>query len=82
MVKEVKGCTDTLGQIEVVKERLQAMDFQISELQMRPLTQVLEDRLARLQDRLQDQHEEITILQGQICHCGQQGDLLVDFLIC
>ena len=44
--------------------------------------QVLEDQLVRLQDRLQDQHEEIAILRGQICHCGQQGDLLVDFLIC
>ena len=62
VVKELKGYTDTLGQIKVVRERLQSMDFQISELQMRPLTQVLEDRLARLEDRLQDQHKEIAIL--------------------
>ena len=58
------------------------MDFWISELQMWPSTQVLEDRLARLEDRLQDQHEEIAILRGQICHCGQQGDFLVNPLIC
>ena len=58
------------------------MDLHISELQMRPSTQVLEDRLARLEDRLQDQHEEIAILQGQICCCGQQGDVLLDFLMC
>ena len=57
------------------------MDLCISELQMRPLTQVLEDRLARLEDRMQDQHEEIAILHGQICRCGQQGDPLVKLLI-
>ena len=57
------------------------MDLCISELQMRPLTQVLEDQLARLEDRMQDQHEEITILHGQICCCGQQGDPLVKLLI-
>ena len=73
MVKELKSYNDSLGQIEVASERLRAMDFQISELQMRPSTQVLEDRLVRLEDRLQDQHEEITILQGQICHCSQEG---------
>ena len=44
------------------------MDLRISELQMRPSTQVLEDQLARLEDRMQDQHEEIAILCGQICH--------------
>ena len=49
------------------------MDLRISELQMRPSTQALEDRLVRLEDRMQDQHEEIVILQGQICCCGQQG---------
>ena len=73
VVKEVKNYTDSLGQIEVLRERLQAMDLCISELQMQPSTHVLEDRLARLEDRLQDQHEEIVILQGQICRCGQQG---------
>ena len=57
------------------------MDFHISQLQMRPLMQVLEDRLARLEDRLEDQHEEIAILRGQMCHCGQQGDPLVKLLI-
>ena len=62
VVKELKGYTNVLGQIKVVRERLQLMDFQISELQMRPLTQVLEDRLTRLEDRLQDQYEEIAIL--------------------
>ena len=62
VVKEPKGYTNALGQIEVVRERLWSMDFQISELQMRPSTQVLEDQMARLEDRLQDQHEEIAIL--------------------
>ena len=62
VVKELKSYTDTLGQIKGVRERLQLMDFQISELQMRPLTQVLEDWLVRLEDRLEDQHEEIAIL--------------------
>ena len=57
------------------------MDLRISKLQMRPSTQVLEDRLVRLEDRMQDQHEEIAILHGQICHCGQQGDPLVKLLI-
>ena len=73
VVKEVKNYTDTLGQIEVLRERLRSMDLRISELQMRPSTHVLEDRLARLEDRMQDQHEEIAILRGQICRCGQQG---------
>ena len=82
VVKELKSYNDSLGQIEVVRERLRAMDLRISELQMRLLTQVLEDRLARLEDRMQDQHKEITILQGQICHCGQQGNILLDFLMC
>ena len=58
------------------------MDLHISELQMRLLTQVLEDQLVRLEDRLQDQHKEIASLQGQICCCGQQGDVLLDFLMC
>ena len=62
VVKEVKNYTDTLGQIEVLRERLQSMDLCISKLQMRPLTHVLEDRLAQLEDRLQDQHKEIAIL--------------------
>ena len=75
VVKELKSYTNALGQIEVVRERLQLMDFHISELQMRPLTQVLEDQLVRLEDRLQDQHEEIAILQGQICRCGQRNGL-------
>ena len=62
VVKEVKSYTDTLGQIEVLRERLQSMDLRISKLQMRPLTHALEDRLARLEDQLQDQHKEIAIL--------------------
>ena len=73
VVKEVKNYTDSLGQIEVLRGGLWSMDLCISELQMRPLTHVLEDWLARLEDRLQDQHEEIAILRGQICRCGQQG---------
>ena len=73
VVKELKHYNDSLGQIEVVRERLRGMDLCISELQMRPSTQALEDRLVRLEDRMQDQHEEIAILRGQICHCGQQG---------
>ena len=62
VVKEVKSYTNALGQIEVVREQLRAMDFWISELQMRPLMQVLEVQLVRLEDRLEDQHEEIAIL--------------------
>ena len=81
VVKELKGYTNALGQIKVVRERLQSMDFHISELQMRPSTQVLEDQLARLEDRLQDQHEEIAIFQGWICLCGQQGGLFGTFSI-
>ena len=81
VVKEVKGYTDALGQIEVLRERLRSMDLRISELQMRLSTQALEDRLVRLEDRMQDQHEEIAILRGQICHCAQQGDPLVKLLI-
>ena len=73
VIKELKSYNDSLGQIEVVRERLRGMDLRISELQMRPSTQALEDWLARLEDRMQDQHEEIVILQGQICRCGQQG---------
>ena len=73
VVKEVKNYTNSLGQIEVLRERLRLMDLHISELQMRPSTHVLEDWLARLEDRLQDQHKEIAILRGQICRCGQQG---------
>ena len=73
VVKEVKNYTNALGQIKVLRERLRLMDLRTSELQMRPSTHVLEDQLARLEDRLQDQHEEIAILWGQICHCGQQG---------
>ena len=57
------------------------MDLWINELQMRLLIHVLEDRLAALEDKLNKQHQEITILQGQICHCGQQGDFLVNPLI-
>ena len=52
VVKEVKSYTNALGQIEVLRERLQSMDLRISKLQMRPLTHVLEDRLAQLEDRL------------------------------
>ena len=73
VVKELKSYINSLGQIEVVRERLRAMDFRINKLQMRPSTQVLEDRLVRLEDRLEDQHEEIAILWGQICCCGQKG---------
>ena len=73
VVKELKSYNNSLGQIEVVREQLRGMDLRISELQMRPSTQALEDQLARLEDRMQDQHEEIVILRGQICHCGQQG---------
>ena len=65
-----------------VRERLQSMDFWISKLQMKPLTQVLEDWLARLEDRLQDQHKEIAILWGQVCRCGQQGGLFGTFSVC
>ena len=43
VVKDLKSYTNALGQIEVVRERLWLMDFQISELQMRQSTQVLED---------------------------------------
>ena len=82
VVKELKSYNNSLGQIEVVRKRLRAMDLCISELQMRPSTQVLEDQLARLEDRMQDQHEEIAILRGQICRCGQQGNILLDFLMC
>ena len=81
MVHKLKDYTKALGQIEVVNERFCSMDFHISKLQMRPSTQVLEDWLARLENRLQDQYEEIVILQGQICCCGQQGDFLVNSLI-
>ena len=81
VVKEVKNYTNALGQIEVLRERLRSMDSCISELQMRPSTQVLEDQLARLEDRMQDQHEEIAILRGQICRCTQQGNSLVKLLI-
>ena len=62
VIKELKSYTDTLGQIEVVRERLQVMNLWISELQMQLSTHVLEDWLARLEDRLQDQHKEIAIL--------------------
>ena len=62
VVKELKSYNDSLGQIKVVKEGLRAMDLCISELEMRPSMQVLEDRLVRLEDRMQDQHEEIVIL--------------------
>ena len=81
VVKELKSYNNSLGQIEVVQERLRGMDLRISELQMRPSMQVLEDQLARLEDRMQDQHKEIVILRGQICRCGQQGDPLVKLLI-
>ena len=73
VVKEVKNYTDALGQIKVLRERLRSMDLRISELQMQPSTHVLEDWLARLEDRMQDQHEEIAILRGQTRCCGQQG---------
>ena len=73
VIKKLQSYNDSLGQIEVVRERLRGMDFCISELQMRLSTQALEDLLVRLEDRMQDQHEEIAILQGQICHCSQQG---------
>ena len=43
VVKELKSYNDSLGQIEAVRERLQAMDLCISELQMGPSMQVLED---------------------------------------
>ena len=43
VVKELKSYNDSLGQIEVVRERLRAMDLCISELQMKPLTQILVD---------------------------------------
>ena len=73
VIKEVKSYTDALGQIEVLRERLWSMDLCISKLQMRLSTHVLEDRLARLEDRMQDRHGGIAILRGQICCCGQQG---------
>ena len=43
VVKKLQSYNDSLGQIEVVRERLRAMDLRISELQMRLSTQVLED---------------------------------------
>ena len=73
VVKKLQSYNDSLGQIEVVRERLRGMDLHISELQMRPSMQALEDWLVRLEDRMQDQHEEIAILRGQICRCGQRG---------
>ena len=73
VVKKLQSYNGSLGQIKVVRERLQGMDLRISKLQMRPSTQALEDQLARLEDKMQDQHEEIVILRGQICRCGQQG---------
>ena len=73
IIKKLQSYNDSLGQIEVVRERLRGMDLRISKLQMRLSTQALEDRLARLEDRMQDQHEEIAILRGQICRCGQQS---------
>ena len=81
VIKKLQSYNDSLGQIEVVRERLRGMDFCISELQMRLSTQALEDLLVRLEDRMQDQHEELAILRGQICRCGQQGDPLVKLLI-
>ena len=81
VIKKLQSYNDSLGLIEVVRERLRAMDLRISKLQMRPSTQVLEDRLVRLEDGMQDQHEELAILHGQICCCGQQGDPLVKLLI-
>ena len=81
VIKKLQSYNNSLGPIEVVRERLRAMDHCISELQMRPSTQALEDRLVRLEDRMQDQHEEIALLCGQICRCGQQGDPLVKLLI-
>ena len=60
VVKDLKNYTDVLGQIEVVRVRLWLMDFHISELQMRPSMQVLEDRLAWLQD----QYKEIAVRDG------------------
>ena len=82
VIKELKSHNDSLGQIEVVRKRLRVMDLHVSKLQMRLLTQALEDQLARLENRMQDQHKEIAILRGQICHCGQQGNILLDFLMC
>ena len=82
IIHKLKDYTDQLGQIDMLRERLWLMDFQINKLQMRLLAHVLEDQLVRLEDRLQDQHEEIAILWGQICCCGQQGDFLVNSLIC
>ena len=73
VVKKLQSYNDSLGQIEVVRERLWGMDLCISELQMRLSTQALENQLVRMEDRMEDQHEEIAILRGQICCCGQQG---------
>ena len=69
----LKSYVNQLGEVEMLRERLCLMDLWIARLQMRLSTDILEDQLARLEDWLQDQHEEITILRGQICCCGQEG---------
>ena len=45
-----------------LRERLHSMDLWINKIQMRPSMHVLEDHLARLEDRLNNQHKEIAIL--------------------
>ena len=77
IIQELKDHTNTLGWIEVLRERLHSMDLQINELQMRLSTHILEDHLVRLEDKLNNHHEEIAILQGQVCYYGQQGNLLM-----
>ena len=62
VVWEVKNYIDQLGQTKVLRERLCLMDLWINKLQMRPSMHILEDHLTRLEDRLQDQQEEIAIL--------------------
>ena len=59
---ELKSYIDQLGEIEVLRERLCLMDIQINMLQMRPLTHILEDRLAALEDKMNEQHQETAIL--------------------
>ena len=50
IICKLKDYTNKLGQIKVLGERLCSMDLQISELQMRPLTHILEGQLVRLED--------------------------------
>ena len=59
---ELTNYINQLGEIEVLRERLHLMDLWINKLQMRPSMHTLEDRLAALEDKMNEQHQEITIL--------------------